>query len=293
MAEMSYLWSSHYPDPRVLKTEAVCMMEAFREVLLEEIPNSEIEGIYCKGSVLKDWDSSLDYVPELSDVDIHLLFHDDVAFEKYLGSVAQAMHIQSRVEERYFSKVPEPLHVLLPQLTLLNDLLHDGDYVHPPRKTVSVLYGKDVPDPDYGNPDRIRRTDCRRLLGEEELLKKRLPSHTVDRLAKYIWQTLRLMSWRVSPTGPRVLHILGLPTEEAWSVNRTVSVSLLRETGEYNLAQDYADYYLNAWEYYLSGYADSDAGRASIVAGAKVLGRGWRSRRRGSRSRPDSRKEAG
>jgi len=77
MAEMSYAWSSHYPDPRVLKTEAFFMAEAFTEVLLEEIPDPDIVGIYCKGSVLKDWDSPLDYVPELSDVDIHILFHDD------------------------------------------------------------------------------------------------------------------------------------------------------------------------------------------------------------------------
>ncbi len=271
---MDLVWSSHYPDPGALKTEALFMAEAFTEVLLEEIPNSEIEGIYCKGSVLKDWDSPLDYVPELSDVDIHILFHDDLSIERHLGSVDQAVHIQSRVEERYFLKVPEPLHVPMPQLTLLNDLLHNKDYVHPPRKVVSVLYGKDAPDPDYSNPDRIRSTDARRLLDEEEFLKKRLPRQAVDRPARYIWQTLRLMSWRVSPTGPRVLHILGLPTKEAWSVNRTIAVSLMEEMGEETLAQDYADYYLNAWEYYLSGYTDGNTGRASIVAGAKVLNRG-------------------
>ena len=290
---MSYAWSSHYHDPRALKTEAFCMAEAFTEVLLEEIPDSEIVGIYCKGSVLKEWDSPLDYVPELSDVDIHILFSDDSSIERHLGLVDQVVHIQSGVEERYFSKVPEPLHVPMPQLTLLNDLLHNEDYVHPPRKVVYVLYGKDAPDPDYSNPDRIRRTDCMRLLDGEEFLKKRLPRQAVDRPARYIWQTLRLMSWRASPTGPRVLHILGLPTEEAWSVNRTVAVSLLEEMGEENLAQDYADYYLNAWEYYLSGYTDGNAGRASIVAGAKVLNRGGEIARAWFRSRYDSRERAG
>ncbi len=132
---MTLSWSGQYPDPRVLKTEAFFMAEAFAEVLLEEIPNPDIEGIYCKGSVMKDWDSPLDYVPELSDVDIHLLFHDDSSIERYLGSVVQAVHIQSRIEERYFSKVPGPLHVPMPQLTLLNDLLHNEDYVHPPQES--------------------------------------------------------------------------------------------------------------------------------------------------------------
>ena len=82
------------------------------------------------------------------------------------------------------------------------------------------------------------------------------------------------MSWRVSPAGPRVLHITGLPTEVAWSVNRTSVVSLLEEKGQERLARDYADYYLHAWEYYLSGYADGNAGRLALIAGTKVLNRG-------------------
>jgi len=270
---MTVSWSSHYADPRVLKTEAFSMVEAFAEVLLEEIPESEIEGIYCKGSVLKDWDSPLDYVPELSDVDIHLLFRDDGAEDRYLGSVEQAVNVQARVEERYFARVSKPLHVPRPQLLVLNRLILSEDYVPSPRPTVSVLYGKDAPDPDYSDPDRIRHTDCKRLLAEAEYL-KHLPHQAVDRLAGYIRESLRQMSWRVSPAGPRVLHVLGLSTEKAWSVNRTEAVSLLKEMGQEQLARDYADYYLSAWEYYLSGYADGSAGRLSLLAGARVLGRG-------------------
>jgi len=206
----------------------------------------------------------------LSDVDIHLLFYDDLSLEKYLGSIEQSLHVQSRVEERYFAKNPKPLHVPRPQLTMLNKLLHDADYVHPPRKVVSVLYGKDAPEPDYSDPDRIRTSDCRKLLGNEEFL-RRLPLQAVDRPVVYIKETLRAMSWRVSPAGPRVLHILGLPTEVAWSINRTSAVSLLEEKEQRHLARDYADYYLHAWEYYLSGYTDGNAGRLSLSAGAKVL----------------------
>lgn len=266
-------WGSRYPDPRILKTETACMAEAFTEVLLEEIPNSEIEGIYCKGSAVKDWDSPLDYVPEMSDVDIHILFRDDSAEDRYLGSVGQAVHVQARVEERYFSKVPQPLHVPRPQLLVLNRLLLSEDYVPSPRSTVAVLYGKDAPDPDYGDGDRIRRTDCRRLLAEADFLKQ-LPHQAVDRLAGYIRECLRPMSWRVSPAGPRVLHILGLPTEKAWSINRTEAFTLLKEMDQEQLGRDYADYYLHAWEFYLSGYADGSAGRSSLTAGARVLGRG-------------------
>ncbi|HEY91826.1 MAG TPA: hypothetical protein G4O07_08330 [Dehalococcoidia bacterium] len=91
-----------------------------------------------------------------------------------------------------------------------------------------MLYGKDALEPDYSDPDRIRTSDCRKLLGNEEFL-QRLPLQAVDRPAGYIKETLKAMSWRVSPAGPRVLHITGLPTEVAWSINRTSAVSLLRK----------------------------------------------------------------
>ncbi len=53
---MKYTWDNHYPDSETLKAEAFSMANAFVEVLLEEIPETEIEGIYCKGSVLKEWE---------------------------------------------------------------------------------------------------------------------------------------------------------------------------------------------------------------------------------------------
>jgi len=277
-------WNDHYPAPAVLKKEVTCMAEAFAEVLLEEIPPSEIEGVYLKGSALKDWESPLDYVPELSDVDLHLLFSDDSSIERHLGSVSQAMNIQSKVERRFFSKVTEPRHVPRPQLVVLNRLLRDEDYVPPPKSTVSVLYGKDSPEPDYSDPEKIRLSDCNSLLSQEEFLSG-LPLQSIDRPSKYIWQALRLVSYRVSPAGPRVLHLLGVPTETAWSVNRTRAVSLLTEMGEDRMARDYADYYRFGWEFFLSGYSDGDAGRSALVAGAGALARGveiaasWSSRR--------------
>jgi len=206
-------------------------------------------------------------------VDIHLLLNNDSSIGKYFGSIEQTLEIQSRVEERYFSKDPHPLHVPRPQLTLLNKLLHDDNYVHPPTSVVSVLYGEDAPEPDYGNPDRIRASDCSMLVGNGEFLQV-LPLQAVDRPAGYIRETLKAISWRVSPAGPRVLHITGLPTEVAWSVNRTSAALLLKEKGQEQLAQDYADYYLHAWEYYLSEYTDSSAGRLSLLAGVNVLTKG-------------------
>jgi len=266
-------WDDSYPDQEVLKTEVDSLVQAFVGVLLEEIPRAEVEGIYFKGSAQKEWESPLDYVPELSDVDIHLLFADDLAVERHLGSARQALHIQSQVEGKYFSKVANPLHIPRPQLIVLNLLWRQEDYVPSPRKAVSVLYGKDYPEADYGDQERIRRIDGDKLLGEGEFL-ARFPLQVVDKPARYLWESLRSMVWHVSPLGPRVLHLLGLPTAEAWSLTRTRVVSLLKAMDESQLAHDYAEFYLSGWRYFLSKYRDSDAARSALASGVSALNRG-------------------
>lgn len=269
---MNIAWNDHYPEQRVLKHEIQSMLEAFVETLLEELPESEIEGIYFKGSAQKLWESPLDYVPELSDLDIHLLFSDDSSIEKYLGTT-QAMSIQSKVETKFFSKVDKPLHVPRPQLVILNTLLREEGYVPSPKSVVSVLYGKDYPQADYSDSDKIRSSECQRIIKEEEYLSK-FPLHIIDKPSRYLWDALRSLVWRVSPVGPRVLHILGLETEKAWSSNRTRIVSLLEEMGENQLVQDYAEFYLSGWEYFLSAYSNSNAGRTSLTSGVNTLVKG-------------------
>ena len=206
-------------------------------------------------------------------LDIHLLFSDDSSIEKNLGSTSKAIDIQSKVEAIYFSKAPNPLHVPRPQLVILNQLFRNEDYIPSPQNVVSVLYGKEYEKPDYSNPEKIRLIDCNRLISEEKYL-SRFSLHVIDKPSKYLWDSLKGLVWRVAPTGPRVLHILGMPTEKAWGINRTKIVSFLKEMGEYQLAQDYSDFYLFGWKYFLSNYSDSNAGRSALMSGINVLNRG-------------------
>lgn len=267
---MNMSWDDQYPDKTILQNEVNHMVKAFVEVLLEEIPESDIEGIYFKGSAQKHWDSPLDYVPELSDIDIHLLFADDLAIERHLGSISKATHIQSRVEEKYFSKTPKPLHVPRPQIIVLNQLLQEEDYIPTPENAVSVLYGKDYPKGDYRDSDKIRLIDCNRVLDEEKFLAE-FPSRVIDKPSRYIWDSLRALVWHVSPVAPRVLHMLGLASEKAWSINRTEAVAHLAEKGEHQLAQHYSEFYLRGWKYFLSKYSDTNAGRSTQISGVKAL----------------------
>jgi hypothetical protein len=268
---MTPTWDARYPDRDRLRAEVECMAECFLEQLLSVIPEGEVRALYLKGSSKKAWESPLDYVPEVSDVDMHLWFHDDAAWRGYLGTVPQALEVQKGVEARFRARTAEPLHEPLPQLIVMNKLLADlDDFVYSPRSTVRVLYGEAYPQADYGDSDAIRRVDCKNLIENGKYVDA-VPLHVVDKPGRYLRAALRPLVWRVSPVGPRVLHVSGLGTEEAWSLNRTRATSALRDRGFGGLADDYTAFYLAAWEYFLSGFADSDAGRSAIEAACTVL----------------------
>lgn len=153
-------WDHSYPDQEQLRHEVRCMVESFVETLHEKIPNDRIRAIYLKGSARKRWDTPIDYVPEASDLDLHLWFHEDDAWREHIGTVQQAVAIQQAVESRYRAKVSQPTHTPRPQLIVLNDLMNLLGYMHSPRSTVEILFGEDYPTGDYADPDSIRRSKC-------------------------------------------------------------------------------------------------------------------------------------
>ena len=274
-------WDSSYPDRERLRSEALCLAECFRDRLLELIPQAAIQGMYLKGSAVKPWDSPIDYVPEISDVDIHVLFRDDAAWPRHLGTVPKALEVQKGVEALYFAKVIRPLHQPRPQLIVMNKLMVELEhFVHSPRSTVRVLYGEDYPEADYSDVRAIRRYDATSLV-EQGKWAEGLPLSIVDKPGRYLREAQRQLSFRVSPVCPRVLHISGVDTEKSWSLNRTRGAAMLKARGVPGLAQNYTAYYLSAWDYFLSDYSDTEAGRSAIVAASRVLaysaelGRQW------------------
>lgn len=70
-------WDARYPDMEILRHEVSSMVESYVRTLLDAVPNDHTRVIYLKGSSKKRWDAPIDYVPEASDIDIHLWFHDD------------------------------------------------------------------------------------------------------------------------------------------------------------------------------------------------------------------------
>ncbi len=174
-------WDERYPSREVLRSEVESMLAAFVEALFEAIPEAEIDGIYAKGSAFREWDSPLDYVPELSDVDIHVLFKDAAAVKRHLGTLQQALSIQASVEALYFARVPVPVHVPRPQLMIANHLLTEKDYgiMHLPtpttREFTQALRGSDAGFTNSARAGADRKVGRKWFVGESPQLVSGLP----------------------------------------------------------------------------------------------------------------------
>ena len=265
-------WNDGYPDPERLRHEVSAMTDAIVETILDRIPNDEIRAIYLKGSAKKRWDTPIDYVPEASDLDLHLWFHDDEWEQSLFGDLDQAIAVQRDIEGRYRRKCPQPIHTPRPQIMIMNSLLRRPGYTHSPPATVAVLYGEPSPAADYSAVDEIKRYKCQDLLDFADIL-DRYPYRVFDRPDKYLAELLRDLSFRVSPVGPILLHLAGLDPMTAWSMNRTRVTRALEDIGEGSLASDYVGYFLARWRWFLSDGEDLDALRDSVRGAIGVLER--------------------
>ena len=262
------------PDRDQLRAETRCLAACVRDQLLRRIPEGETRGLYLTGSTVKEWESLLDYVPEVSDVDIHVSFHDDNAWRQNLDTVPRALEIQAGIEACFQEQIAQPLHHPRLQLSVLNQLTTERPgFVYAPQSTVVVLHGEAYPTDDYREPDIIRCHNAADLVERAEFAQS-VPLLAIDRLGPHARDLLGQLVWRVSPVGPLVLHISGLGAERVWSLNRTRVTATLRDLGLDHLADSYTTFYLSAWDYFLSGFTDTTACRTAILAGTQVLTEG-------------------
>ncbi|PCC73721.1 hypothetical protein SAMN02745121_06839 [Nannocystis exedens] len=268
-------WDAPYPEPARIRGEVEGMTSAYVTALLERLPRDELVGLYAKGSAVKPWHAPLDYVPELSDVDLHVLVQDPARLDAAIGGLRGALDLQARAEVLYFERFPDPIHVPRPQLVALHALKDQPLYVPSVASTVRVLLGAPYPTATAHDAASIRRIDAASLLQHEDYV-ARLPWAVVDTPAKFLWDRLRELAWRVSPTGSRALSVLGLPYADAWGINRSTAVRQLQALGEDALAAAFAGFYAAAWDFFLSGYDDGAAARRAVLAGAEALDRGAR-----------------
>jgi hypothetical protein len=238
--------------------------------LIPERLGDRISYAALKGSVLKSWDGLVDYVPVISDLDIHIgtvnyqpLFPRDREGFKY------ALETTKYYEERFVALRPGHIHIPRPQFVLIEPQFEI--MLPETMDEVIVLYGK-VPLRDMESERDCQRRDLESLRNLKPLL-DRLPERILDRIGLEYYRIIRELCWNVSPMPVRVLSQF-TDSKKAWKMNRTQVLSELEEVGLSDLALVYRSYYIKGWEAFETGFTFNLVMRELISLAYDVL---WQS----------------
>lgn len=264
------LWDESYLPADRLRAECEAMTRAILDEIIANLGADEIISAYAHGSSTKAWDSPIDYVPELSDLDIHFYLRNP---ELVSGDVTRAFAIQAGYERRFAEACPKALHLPRPQIMVINEHITGANWFGPPPGASISLFGvrSEAIRPTQ-TPEGVRAADIASLRDPATTtFLQQLPLWAIDRPGRYLWQVLTALVWRVGPTVPRVLTVHGVEYALAWGSNRTRLVAHLEDAGEAELAEAFAGFYLAGWEFFLSGHRDGVPARAAIGHAIRVL----------------------
>ena len=261
-------WTNKYPKQKILRKEIQAEVDAAMEIVFKTFGKKNIKGIYFKGSASKQWDSIIDYVPEFSDIDIHVLFQDDDLMSKKIGKVADALKFGKEIEAAFFRRIKKPQYLPRLQLLSLNDM-HKKDFFLPsPKDIVHTIYGVDYVSRSVSSEENISHA----LSGiyEHEKFVGNFAHKVMDSNHTALAKDLRDLFWRISSLGNNTLVLLGLSFDEAWARNRTSVVAELKTLGRYKLAEQYISFYKYSWDYVLT--KDADSVRKAMIVGHEFIG---------------------
>ncbi len=244
-------------------------LQVWSEVLRENL-GERLRYAYAKGSAVKTWDSAIDYVPVVSDVDIHVYLSDDAGlFAGCDDPFKRSMEVSSRFETVFYQREPDPLHLPRTQIVLLNDVMKQEGFTMPRLRDVQPIVG----NPDFSSqssPETIRHQDLTNLRGLGEFLDA-VPLKTIDRAGFDFWSLIRTMIWRVSPAPVRLLTQNHDDPLEVWSWNRTRVAEELKTQGHELLEQHYRGFYEAGWRLFISGFTSSEDFRGMVNHGYYLL----------------------
>lgn len=250
--------------------------------LFVEIWNEDIEYAYAKGSGVKKWDSLIDYVPILSDLDIHVMYKEyPVIFNNkdLFSNIDQASNIVKEYENRFRSLNKNPLHLPRMQITILNKYLNDEEFniIKIKANNKLLIDNSDHYVNEYSNDNtkfdlsKIRNIDRKRLVENKEFFNS-LPEKLFDRTELDLWNITRRMNWRVSPTPIRLLTQLEhIDPMDAWTWNRTKICKILRKNNYNGIADTYEAYYKICWKLFLSKFKKTEYYHDLLKMGAKTI----------------------
>jgi hypothetical protein len=244
-------------------------LHAWKSVLMKSL-GKRLKYAYAKGSAFKLWNSPIDYVPIISDVDIHIMLNDNQGlFCETKDAFADAMKLSQEYENQFIKLRPDYLHIPRSQLVLIDKLSDIVNYVPPRIQDVRMIIGE-FSEPIFPTIEKIRRIDLDNLLSLAEFV-SRIPDRVVDRTGLDFWSIIREMTWRVSPSPVRLLTQSADDPLEVWSWNRARITEELRAYGHDEIANHYRDFYLAGWNLFLSGFTSSSDYRWATKSGYYVL----------------------
>ncbi len=235
--------------------------------LVTERMGERLEFAYIKGSILKKWESLVDYVPELSDIDIHVgTVNNQPMFPKTREGFLESVDASRFYEERFKEIRPDHLHIPRPQIVLLEP----GREIFYPeeRDDLRMLMG-DVPRREDETEQDCQKRDREALLELKDIL-ERQPERLIDRIGLEYYRIIRTLCYIVSPTPVRVLSQYA-DSKKAWKLNRTNVIKGLRQQGLIELADNYENYYLTGWKAFETGFNDNETMRELIKLAYDVL----------------------
>ncbi|MEE9409458.1 MAG: hypothetical protein V3V41_00850 [Candidatus Heimdallarchaeota archaeon] len=238
--------------------------------ILENSFKNKVEVVYTKGSAIKNWESIIDYVPIISDVDIHIVPKENVDF--YMGKSTaffEAMHLSQRYERMFVEENQDYLHIPRTQIVKFDDVIDPDSFIMPRKKDVRVLFGS-YSEKEEKSLEFIRKIDRENILELKNFLDS-LPKTIIDRTGLDLWVLIRRICWRVSPTPIRLLSLSNDEPLDLWTLNRTTIVKKLEENNFTQIAENYLDYYYEGWLAFLGNFNDSEIMRRMITLGYEVL----------------------
>ncbi len=251
------------------KEDVLCAIDVWSS-LLEETFGSRLEYAYAKGSAVKIWNSPVDYVPVISDLDMHIMMTDSESlFPENKMGFDLAINVSRKYENRFREVRDEYLHIPRAQVVHINPVLEDPSLILPQVSDVHIMIGSPK-DGQLLSPEEIRLIDRKQIQGLSEYLMD-LPRQTFDRVGLDFWALLRHMNWRVSPSPTRLLTQNHPDPLTVWHWNRTQIIRNLIDQGYADIAESYRKFYDVGWKLFLSAFTDYDELREIIVHGQSVL----------------------
>ena len=254
-------------DLREARRDVDAAIIVWREIIEERLGN-RIEYAVMKGSATKPWETQADYVPVISDLDIHIgTLGGQTLFPQTREGFNYALDTTRAIEERFLQLRPCHLHIPRPQVVLIKEELKD--ILPESTSEVIPLYGE-TPLKPTEPVEHLRDKDLAELHNLGPLL-DRLPEQVIDRIDLEYYRVLRMLCYVVSPTPIRILSQSHPDPKQLWSLNRTNIIRLLKENGYNELARSYGDYYAAGWRAFHCSFRDNEVMRLLLSNAYDVL----------------------